>query len=278
MWRRSPPMSAATWPWAGPPTTSNSATPRSGPSPRATRRRAAFPPDTGRPRCTWRPSRCRASSRIWWRRRSSADQPFRSAGGLLLADVVVELDQHVVRIGQENLPARAVRHHVHTEAHPFLRKVLLHRLKSPAAEGDVVDDAGIRRLLLVGGRDIVEVQHRMAFAVEPGAGKVEWRARSVHQAENVLVEPNGIAELAGRDVIMIEHTDAHAHLTSPFGPFRASAWTEFAAAILPRNAPGDERPRRAEARLQDCGERGIMAPASPTGAMSWRSTAAVFSR
>src|SRR5262245_575613 len=220
MWRRSRPMSAGIWRWAGPRTTSNCATPRSGPSQRVTTRRAASPPNTGRPRCTWQPSRCRASSRIRWRRQASADPARCLAGALLLADVVVELDQHVVRIGQENLPARAVRHHVHAEAHPFLRKVLLHRLESSAAEGDVVADAGVRRLLLFGGRNVVEVQHRMPFAVEPGAGKVEWRPRPVHQTQNVLVEANGIAELAGRDVVMIEHTDAHTHLTSPFGCLR----------------------------------------------------------
>src|SRR5262245_43919493 len=82
----------------------------------------------------------------------------------------------------------------------------------------------------------------MAFAVEPGAGKVEWRPRPVHQTQNVLVEADGIAEPAGRDIIMIEHTDAHAHLTSPFGSLRASAWAEFAAATFARNARRDERP------------------------------------
>src|SRR5262245_59097904 len=98
----------------------------------------------------------------------------------------------------------------------------------------------------------------MAFAVEPGAGKVEWRPTPVHQTQNVLVEMNRIPEPAGRNVVMIEHTDAHGHLTSPFGSLRASAWAEFVVATLPRNVPGDEHPHHAGPRLQDCEERVIM--------------------
>ena len=61
--RRSRPMWAATWRWAGPPRTRSCASIRSAPSRRATRRREPSRPDTGRPRCMPRPSRCRASSR-----------------------------------------------------------------------------------------------------------------------------------------------------------------------------------------------------------------------
>ena len=42
--------------------------PRSRPSPVAIARPGAFPPDTGRRRCRWRPSRCRASSPRRWRK------------------------------------------------------------------------------------------------------------------------------------------------------------------------------------------------------------------
>src|SRR5215475_7588043 len=63
-----------------------------------------------------------------------------------------------------------------------------------------------------------------------------------------------------------------------FRVLAASAWAEFAAATLPRNAADDEDRRPAEARLQDCGERVIMAPPTLTGVMSWRSVAAVCSR
>ena len=70
----------------------------------------------------------------------------------LVRDVEIELDQDVVGIVEENLPARAVRHLVDPERPAFLREMLLHRLEAAAAEGDVVDDARIRPLLLVGRR------------------------------------------------------------------------------------------------------------------------------
>src|SRR5262245_13246399 len=97
--------------------------------------------------------------------------------------------------------------------------MLLDGIEAAAAKGDVVDDSRIRPLRLVGGRNVVEMQHWMAFAVKPGAGEVEWRSRPIHQTEHLLVEANGIAQVAGRDVVVVEHTDAHAHLTSPSGLF-----------------------------------------------------------
>src|SRR5262249_20128511 len=216
-------MWAATSPSAGPPTTSNCARPRSRPLPIATTKPAASPPGTGRPRCTWRRSRCPASSPRRWRKEPGADRPPRrtpartedSAGSRLLRDVEVELDQYVVRIGHENLSARAVRHLVDAERHAFARQMLLDGVEAAAAKGDVVDDARIRPLRLVGGRNVVEMQHWMAFAVKPGAGEVEWWPRPVHQTEHLLVEADGVAQVAGRDVVVVEHTDAHAHRTSP---------------------------------------------------------------
>src|SRR5436305_14020209 len=89
--------------------------------------------------------------------------------------------------------------------------MLSHRLKAAAAEGDMVDDTGRRRLRLVGERDIVEMQHRMAVAVKPGPGKIERRARPVHETQDVLVEADRVAELSGRDIVVVEHSDAHAH-------------------------------------------------------------------
>src|SRR5215831_7121053 len=223
MSRRSRPMWAGTSPSAGPPTTSNCAAPRSKLLPIATTKPAASPLGTGRPRCTWRRSRCPASSPRRWREEQSADParrptPRRTQGSTasrLLRDVEVELDQHVVRIGHENLSARAVRHLVDAERHAFARQMLLDGVEAAAAKGDVVDDARIRPLRLVGGRNVIEMQHRMTFAVKPGAGKVEWRPRPVHQTEHFLVEANGVAQVTGRDVVVVEHTDAHAHRTSP---------------------------------------------------------------
>ena len=47
------------------------------------------------------------------------------SAGLLARDVEVELDKHVVRVVEEDLPTRAVRHLVDAERHAFLRKMLL---------------------------------------------------------------------------------------------------------------------------------------------------------
>jgi len=101
---------------------------------------------------------------------------------------------------------------------PCRARCPLHRLEAAAAEGDVIDDAGIRALRLVGGRNVVEMEHRMAVAVEPRPRKVEGRSRPIHETEHVPIEADGVVEVAGRDVIMIEHTDAHAHEASPPGP------------------------------------------------------------
>src|SRR6478672_4916678 len=147
-WRRFRPTWAAIWPWAGRPTTSNCARPRSRPSPSAITGQGASPPGTGRPRCTSRPSRFRGSLPRRWRRQPSADQARAdgSAGRLLVRDVEVELDEHVVRIGQENLPARAVRHLVGPKRHALAREMLLDGLEAAATEGDVIDDARVRPL------------------------------------------------------------------------------------------------------------------------------------
>ena len=64
-----------------------------------------------------------------------------TAGGGTLRDVEIELDQHIVRIIYEDLPTRAVRHHIDTKRHAFLREVPLHWLKATTAKGDVIDDA-----------------------------------------------------------------------------------------------------------------------------------------
>src|SRR5262245_66045933 len=170
-------MWAGTSPSAGPPTTSNCAAPRSKLLLIATTKQAASPPGTGRPRCTWRRSRCPASSPRRWREEQSADParrptPRRTQGSTasrLLRDVEVELDQHVVRIGHENLSARAVRHLVDAERHAFARQMLLDGVEAAAATGDVVDDARIWPLRLVGGRHVVAMQPRMPLAAPPPA-------------------------------------------------------------------------------------------------------------
>src|SRR5262249_18598598 len=137
------------WQSAGPPTTSNCDISPSRPLRIATTAPAASQPGTGRRKCTRPPSRSRASSPRRLRKQRGAARALRgmpsraknSAGSRLLRDVEVELDQHVVRIGHENLPARAVRPLVGAKRHAFAREMLLHGLEAAAAEGDVVDDA-----------------------------------------------------------------------------------------------------------------------------------------
>src|SRR5262249_34797374 len=184
---RSGNRSAGIWLWDGPRTTSNCATLRSRRSRAATTGPADFPRSTGRPKCTWQHSRCRVLLPRRWRKQSNAGpRPRRSprtdgsAGGRLLRDVEVELDQHVVRVGHENLPPCAVRHLVDAKRHAFVREMLLERLEATAAKRDMIDYAGIGPLRLVRGRDVVEVQHRVPFAVEPSAGKIERRPWPVH--------------------------------------------------------------------------------------------------
>src|SRR3974377_1555964 len=90
--------------------------------------------------------------------------------GTLARDIEVQLDDHIVRVIEENLPARTVRHLVDAERDAFLRQMLLDGVESAAAEGDVVDDAGIRRLRLFRGRDVVEVEYTVTFAGNTCAG------------------------------------------------------------------------------------------------------------
>src|SRR5271165_1988376 len=105
----------------------------------------------------------------------------------LVRGVEVELDQHIVRIMQKDLPAGAVRHRIDAELHTLAGEMLLDGVETTASEGDVVNDAGIRRLRLVGRRDVVEVQYRTAFAVEPRTRKVERRPRPALEAQHLLV-------------------------------------------------------------------------------------------
>src|SRR5262249_9946038 len=147
----------------------------------------------------------------------------------------IELDLHVVGIAQEDLPARAVRHLVHAVGDALAGKVPLHGLEAAAAERDMIDDAGIRALLAVRPGDVVEVQDRMARAVEPGAGEIESRTRTVFESEHVLIESKGLIELACRHVIMVEHADAHVHGGRP-PPF-ALGWRVGGYSAMRRPRP-----------------------------------------
>ena len=93
---------------------------------------------------------------------------------------------------------------------------LLHAGKTPADEGDVMDNAGIRLLWLVGPGNIDQMHHRLALAVHPCAGEREVRPGALLQAQNILIEPDRFGELAGPDVEMIEHAHADAMRFTPF--------------------------------------------------------------
>jgi hypothetical protein len=73
-----------------------------------------------------------------------------------------------------------------------------------------MDNAGIRLLGFGGRRNVDEVNHRLALAVEPRARKREIWSIPVRQTENLLVKPYRLGKFAGPDIEMIEHPNAHA--------------------------------------------------------------------
>ena len=74
----------------------------------------------------------------------------------------------------------------------------------------MMDNAGIRLLLLIGPGNIDEVHHGLAFAVHPCPGKCEIGPLAVLQSQDILIEPNRIGELSRPNIEMIEHAYAHA--------------------------------------------------------------------
>ena len=89
--------------------------------------------------------------------------------------------------------------------------------KAEAGKRDVMDNAGIRLLRLVGLGDVDEMHDSLALAVHPRPRKGEVRPGALLQAQDILVEPDRIGELAGPDIEMVEHAYAHAHAMSlPF--------------------------------------------------------------
>src|SRR3984893_11472947 len=149
---------------------------------------------------------------------------------LLLGGLVIQLDHHAIRVIDEDLPEIAARNLSRVELHPFGLQPLLHAGKAMAGEGDVMDDAGIRLLRLVGPGNIDQMHHGLALAVHPRAGEGKVRPSTLLQAQNILVEPDRVGELAGPDIEMIEHAYAHAHAMSlPF------SWKPFEGPILAQN-------------------------------------------
>src|ERR1700730_978417 len=136
------PTWAGTWPWAGHRTMRSCAQHRWRPSPTATSGPAAFPPNIGRRRCTWQHSRCPASLPSKWREQERADfvgarhaSPLPGGAGALVRDVEIELDEHIVRVIEEDLPAGAIRHLIDAERHAFLSEMVLDGVEAATAEG-----------------------------------------------------------------------------------------------------------------------------------------------
>ena len=77
--------------------------------------------------------------------------------------------------------------------------------------------AGIRLLRFVGLGNIDQMHHRLALAVHPRAGEGEVRPGALFEPHNVFIEPDGVGEIPGPDIEMIEHAHADAHAMSlPF--------------------------------------------------------------
>src|SRR4051812_13231363 len=128
-----------------------------------------------------------------------------------LGGLVVQLDHDAIGVVDEDLPEVAPRYLPGVERHAFRLQTLPHAVKTCRGKGDVVDNAGIRLLCLVGLGDVDEMHDGLALAVHPGPRESEVRSRTFLEAENVFVEANGIAEVSGADIEMIEGTHAHAH-------------------------------------------------------------------
>jgi hypothetical protein len=66
-----------------------------------------------------------------WSRASCAD---------LILSFEIELDLHIVRVVEENLPTGAVGHLVHAVGHAFAGEVSLRCLKTATTERNMIDD------------------------------------------------------------------------------------------------------------------------------------------
>src|SRR5256886_5507990 len=139
-----------------------------------------------------------------------ASRPSEPCSALLFGGFIVQLDHHAIGVVDENLPEIAAGHLPHVERHALGLKPLLHAGKTAAREGDMMDNAGIGLLLLVGPRNIDEMHHRLALAVHPCPGESKVLPVALLQSQDVLIEPNGIGEVPGPDVEIIEHAYAHA--------------------------------------------------------------------
>src|SRR3954468_2686332 len=135
----------------------------------------------------------------------------RPGSALLVRSFIIKFDQHPVGVVDENLPEIATRDLASIVFHAFGLKPLLHPRKTLARKSDMVDNTGIRLLLLIRWRNIHQMDDRFAFAVHPCAGECEVWAGALLQPQNIFIEPDCFRELAGADVEVVEHAYAHAH-------------------------------------------------------------------
>ena len=144
----------------------------------------------------------------------------RSAGAelaLLLGRLVVQFDHDAVGIVDEYLPEIAAWNLAGFIGHALLLQAPLHAVEAGACKRDVMDDAGIRLLRLIGPGNIDQMHHRLALAVHPRPGERKVRPGALFQAQNVFIEPDRIGKVTGPDVEMVEHAHADAHAMSlPF--------------------------------------------------------------
>src|SRR5262245_33952057 len=59
------------------------------------------------------------------------------------------------------------------------------------------------------------MQYGMPRTVQPSSRKIEFRTRTVHESEHILVELHGFFQLARRHIVVVEHANTHFHHASP---------------------------------------------------------------
>src|SRR3982074_185709 len=139
-----------------------------------------------------------------------ASRPSEPCSALLFGGFIVQLDHHAIGVIDENLPEIAAGHLPHVERHAFGLKPLLHAGKIAARESDMMHNAGIGLLLLVRSRNINEMDHRLAPALNPSPGKRKIRPVAVLQSQDLLIKPNRVGVPPGPKVEIIKHAFAHA--------------------------------------------------------------------
>ena len=134
-------------------------------------------------------------------------------GSGAFGDRVVQFDHDAVGVAEEELGLAVAGDDAFLEADAAGGEALLHGDEAGAGKGDVVEEAGGRRLAggLAGfGRtDADQVHGRLPAGVEPVAGEVEGRAVADLEAEEVDVEGAGGLEVGGADGVVVQAFEGH---------------------------------------------------------------------